>query len=139
MYPDDEYTKTTPMERKKSGITRSFTHHRSTRKYSNSFFLTKTLRYLPKHIQGLSMVLGVRVASGFVYIVVTKDDLTLPSELSNIRPYSTARVNERTLPISPRSCRESVSNSQPLSHESQSFFYVYHFHHILLLCNTFVF
>ena len=41
----------------------------------------------------------------------------IPPEQGNYSPYSSARVNERALPLSPRSCREPGSNSQPLGHE----------------------
>ena len=42
------------------------------------------------------------------------DELT---KLGNYRPYTSARVNERVLLLSPRNCREPGSNPQPLGHE----------------------
>ena len=43
--------------------------------------------------------------------------LNKPSELGSYRLYSSAKFNKRVLPLSPRSCHEPGSNSQPVCHE----------------------
>ena len=67
-----------------------------------------------------TIMLSTKITPSYLYSSFDLKRIDNLPELGIYIPYSSARVNERALPLSLRSCREPGSNWQSLGHESST-------------------